>query len=171
MSQIYANKGYFKTFFSIIMLKKNKMDEDKQEVGSRIREIRRHLGLNQTDFGEKIGLKQNQVAKIESGMQGIDRKVIISLNRIFNIPFDYILLGEGKLMENQKIRDESKDIEDYKKEIEYLKRQNDRLLGLLERAGDKDKEIEEYKKDILFLYKELKRNGIVIESRRGQGIA
>ena len=47
-------------------------------IGQRIREIRKHYGLNQTDFGERIGLKQTAIGLYENDQRGVaDRTILI----------------------------------------------------------------------------------------------
>ena len=47
-------------------------------IGERIRLIRKETGLNQTDFGERIGLKQTAIGLYENDQRGVaDRTILI----------------------------------------------------------------------------------------------
>ena len=50
------------------------------DLNGRIRQLRGFLGLTQTEFGEKIGLKQNTVALIESGRNTSDQSILAICN-------------------------------------------------------------------------------------------
>lgn len=63
----------------------------------RIRKLRKELGLNQTDFGSKIGIRQTSVAGYESGARVPLDTVIASICREFNVNEDWLRFGEGKM--------------------------------------------------------------------------
>ena len=61
----------------------------------RIRELRKTLNLNQTEFGEKIGIKQGTVAGYETGNRVPLDTVINSICRVFNVNEVWLRTGEG----------------------------------------------------------------------------
>lgn len=63
----------------------------------RIKVIRKALGLNQTDFGSKIGVKQGTVAAYESGARVPLDSVIVSICREFNVSERWLRTGEGEM--------------------------------------------------------------------------
>lgn len=63
----------------------------------RIKVVRKALGLNQTDFGSKIGVKQGTVAAYESGARIPLDSVIVSICREFNVSERWLRTGEGEM--------------------------------------------------------------------------
>lgn len=67
------------------------------EVGDRLRQLRRHLGVNQCDFAESIGLKQGSYSDIERGRSGLSNHVKMSLSEKYNVNIDWLVNGEGDM--------------------------------------------------------------------------
>lgn len=63
----------------------------------RIRLLRKELGLNQTDFGERIGVKQAAIAGYEAGIRTPLDAVITSICREFNVSEDWLRTGTGEM--------------------------------------------------------------------------
>ena len=63
----------------------------------RIRLLRKELKLNQTDFGERIGVKQASVAGYEAGIRTPLDAVITSICREFNGSEDWLRTGKGEM--------------------------------------------------------------------------
>ena len=63
----------------------------------RIRLLRKELKLNQTDFGERIGVKQASVAGYEAGIRTPLDAVITSICREFNVSEDWLRSGKGEM--------------------------------------------------------------------------
>lgn len=61
----------------------------------RIRMIRKKLGLNQTDFGARIGVKQTSVAGYETGVRTPLDAVITSICREFDVNEEWLRTGAG----------------------------------------------------------------------------
>ena len=72
---------------------------------NRIKSLRATLGLNQTEFGSKLGVKQTTVAGWETGNRTISDQVILSLCREFNVNETWLRTGEGSMFRQQS-RDE-----------------------------------------------------------------
>lgn len=66
-------------------------------TNDRIKELRRELGLNQTDFGSRIGVKQTTVAGYENGTRAPLDTVITSICREFNVSETWLRTGEGEM--------------------------------------------------------------------------
>ncbi|MFQ7563659.1 MAG: helix-turn-helix domain-containing protein [Blautia sp.] len=63
----------------------------------RIKLLRKELKLNQTDFGERIGVKQASVAGYEAGIRTPLDAVITSICREFNVSEDWLRTGNGEM--------------------------------------------------------------------------
>src|SRR5699024_5187364 len=57
-------------------------------VGSKIKENRKKLKMNQTELGEKLGVKQNTVAGYERGDFEVSYDNLFKLEEIFDISID-----------------------------------------------------------------------------------
>lgn len=68
-------------------------------MNERIKQIRRELGLTQTEFAKRIGLKQNSIALIESGKRNISAQAILSICREYDVNEEWIRTGEGEMFE------------------------------------------------------------------------
>lgn len=66
-------------------------------MGERIKELRKALGLNQTDFGNRIGLKQGSIAGYEIGARTPLDTVVTSICREFNVNEVWLRTGEGDM--------------------------------------------------------------------------
>ena len=63
-------------------------------MNERIRNVRKALGLTQTEFAEKLGIKQNSLANIEIGRRNASNQLVFSICREFGVNLDYIIHGE-----------------------------------------------------------------------------
>lgn len=60
---------------------------------NRIRKLRKYLGLNQTDFGAKVGVKGNTIGNYELGLRNPSEAVIFSICREFDVNEDWLRNG------------------------------------------------------------------------------
>lgn len=67
-------------------------------MNERIKQIRRDLGLTQTEFAERIGLKQNSIALIESGKRNISDQAVLSICREYGVNEEWLRTGTGEKM-------------------------------------------------------------------------
>ena len=63
------------------------------EIGRRIAERRKQLGLTQAQAAEKAGLTQQFFASVETGAKNIRAESIIKVSRALNISADFLLTG------------------------------------------------------------------------------
>ena len=66
-------------------------------MNERIKKLRKHLGLNQTDFGAKIGIKQTSIANYESGTRVPLDTVVASICREFGVSEQWLRTGTGEM--------------------------------------------------------------------------
>lgn len=67
-------------------------------MNERIRQIRRELGLTQTEFAERIGMKQNSIALIEGGKRNISDQAVLSICREYGVNEKWLRTGSGDKM-------------------------------------------------------------------------
>ena len=68
-------------------------------MNTRIKFLRKNSGLTQEKFAERIGLKQNSIALIESGKRNISDQAILSICREFGVNEHWLRTGEGEMFE------------------------------------------------------------------------
>ena len=66
-------------------------------MNQRIKQLRRNLDLTQQGFAERIGLKQNSIALIESGKRNISNQAVLSICREFDVNETWLRTGEGEM--------------------------------------------------------------------------
>lgn len=66
-------------------------------MNTRIKFLRKNSGLTQEKFAERIGLKQNSIALIESGKRNISDQAILSICREFGVREEWLRTGNGEM--------------------------------------------------------------------------
>ena len=66
-------------------------------IGKQIKELRKTLGLNQTEFGKRIGCSQTAVAKYEIGTNSPPEMTIVSVCREFGCEESWLRTGDGDM--------------------------------------------------------------------------
>lgn len=67
-------------------------------MNDRIKEIRVAFGMTQTDFGNKIGISQNYIWMLESGVREPSERVIRDICREFSVNETWLRTGDGDMM-------------------------------------------------------------------------
>lgn len=75
-------------------------------MNERIKQLRKHLGLNQSDFASRLGVSQSAVAAWELGTRNPMDAVIQSICREFNVSERWLREGEGDMFLPQDDADE-----------------------------------------------------------------
>lgn len=106
-----------------------------EDLKSRIKQLRKEIGLTQVDFGEKIGVKGNTVTNYETGLRNPTDAVILSICREFDVNEDWLRNGTGEMFrpisKSDQIADMISDV--MKSDEEDFKR---RLISALARLDD-----------------------------------
>ena len=76
------------------------MNEEKLEIGGRVKLIRKNLGLSQKDFAEKIDMKTQYLSNVENGLSGLTIEKVKCICRVANVSADYIIFGSDSLAIN-----------------------------------------------------------------------
>lgn len=64
---------------------------DKEMFGQRLREIRKKHGMTQAELGEKTGLADKYISRIETGKADVSLDCFVKLVNAFDVPSDYYL--------------------------------------------------------------------------------
>lgn len=67
-------------------------------MNERIKELRKSLGLTQTEFGEKLGVKPNTVSTYESGLRAPSDAVLMSICREYGVNEVWLRTGIGPML-------------------------------------------------------------------------
>lgn len=100
----------------------------------RIKEIRKHHKLTQTEFGERIGVKGNTITGYETGIRSPSDAVIVSICREFNVNETWLKSGIGEPFVPLSREDRITDI--LSKAIDGPSTARDRLIRALARLPD-----------------------------------
>ena len=66
-------------------------------INERIKELRGALGLSQTEFGSKIGLKQSSLGQIETGVRNVTDRAILLICQSYGANEDWLRDGTGEM--------------------------------------------------------------------------
>lgn len=59
----------------------------------RITQLRRSIGLNQSELAQKLHLSPSTIGMYEQGRRVPNVDILIQMSRIFNVSLDYLLTG------------------------------------------------------------------------------
>lgn len=63
----------------------------------RIKELRKHLGLTQQEFADRLGLKRNTIAQYEMGRNEPIEAIIKSICKEYNVDETWLRTGQGDM--------------------------------------------------------------------------
>ena len=66
-------------------------------IGDQIRALRKALGLNQQEFGARIGAHQTTIAGYENGRRDVLESVILSIVREYRCYESWLRTGDGEM--------------------------------------------------------------------------
>jgi transcriptional regulator with XRE-family HTH domain len=98
--------------------------------GEKVKHIRSLLNLTQTEFAEKLSIRQQNIAKIESGaINGVSFLLLQQLVKVFNVnPYFFIFNNKSEpefstSNSNTELRKKIKKYEDAVDKLMYIRRQ------------------------------------------------
>jgi transcriptional regulator with XRE-family HTH domain len=102
-------------------------EADMENVGRRIREIRKKEKLTQEQFGKAVGYSKMQVHFVESGKANPSNEFIENVASSFHVSYNWLMTGVGKIEAEEAVVDD--------KLIEWLKKNPDVVKELRIRGG------------------------------------
>ena len=66
-------------------------------ISDRIKDLRKELNLKQSDFANKIGIKQAAISAIEKGIRNVTDRIINDICREFNVNEEWLRSGTGDI--------------------------------------------------------------------------
>lgn len=106
------------------------MKKDYVEIGKRIKEFREDKGMTQTKLAGILGVSKQAISNIEKGIRCLNDDKIMSISKIFNCSYDYIVGKSDNIVEpyNAEYR---ADLNNYKvEEIRLLTHKEPELFQL-----------------------------------------
>lgn len=115
-------------------------------ISNRVKEIRTNLGLNQSDFAEKIGIKQAGLSAIEKGIRNVTDRVISDICREFNVNEEWLRDGKGEMF----IEPDTFSLDEYLKQRKVSELEADIVKAYFDIPFDKRQElIENFKTNLI----------------------
>jgi transcriptional regulator with XRE-family HTH domain len=71
-----------------------KLKKDFSDIGQRLKQWRISKGLTQQDIAKVLDIQRASVSSIEIGANAITTKSLVILHEKYNLPINYILLGD-----------------------------------------------------------------------------
>jgi transcriptional regulator with XRE-family HTH domain len=87
---------------------------------SRIKQIRKALGLNQKDLAKSIDLPKTSVSEYESGITKPTFYFFFNISKIHNVNLRYLLHGEGRMFKGENVPKIAIDDDELKEMLYYL---------------------------------------------------
>jgi len=117
------------------------MDTLNQEIGRRISEIRKTLDINQTQFGEMLGIGKTTVSKYEKGgtKRGIPTEDLVKIAKIGNKSLDWLVAGIEPRYGPEEITIEDAIIKALRSKPEVAEKIGHQLIGEKEEEYKKEK--------------------------------
>ena len=100
-----------------------------ENVGERIKMLRKKLGLTQSELAQKLGLEWAAISKYETNRVPLTQDSLLRLAEVFNVTTDYILTGKHTINEPIEIAASMKDKADLSRMSEKDK---EYFLGLID---------------------------------------
>ena len=69
------------------------MENYKQEIGLRLKQLRKENSLTQEKLAEMLGISQKHYSEAERGITGLSVKHLIQISDILSVSLDYLLKG------------------------------------------------------------------------------
>ena len=66
-------------------------------MSERIRLLRQHLGLSQTEFAKRMGMTRSMVSNLELGLVEIPEYKLEMISKVFNVRLDWLRTGDGEM--------------------------------------------------------------------------
>lgn len=63
---------------------------------TKLRKIRKDIGLTQTEFAQMLGITQNHLSYIEKGERNVTIEIAKTIASVFDISLDWLLMDKGE---------------------------------------------------------------------------
>ena len=107
------------------------MENYKQEIGLRLKQIRKERHLTQEQISELLGISQKHYSEVERGITGLSVKHLIQISDILSISLDYLLKGTITENDSKPLQTNLEINELYYSSSEYTQQQMLQLLQIV----------------------------------------
>ena len=114
-------------------------------IGERIRQVRKIVDLNQTDFGKNVGLRQSSLGQIESGVRNATDRTILLICEKYGVLEEWLRTGEGEMF----IESDSTIISQLANEYELDSFEKIMIEGFLKLRPEERKVIKSYIRNLM----------------------
>jgi transcriptional regulator with XRE-family HTH domain len=76
----------------------NSAKSPENQLGERLKTVRKFYGLSQTEFGEKFGLAYSSIGSIERGEANLMVSHMAVLHDIFHVNLNWLVSGSGSMI-------------------------------------------------------------------------
>lgn len=97
-------------------------------IHNRVKELRLVLGLNQTEFGERIAVTQSHLSSMEKGNREVTEKNIKIICHEFNVSEEWLRTGQGEMF----VQTDSFSLDEYAKKANLSALEYDIIRGYME---------------------------------------
>ena len=82
-------------------MKNNLPTKRRNEIGARLREVRKSLGLEQWEMAKKAGMSQAIISQYETGLTELSLSFLEFLKKKHDVSSDWMIFGTGKMPERK----------------------------------------------------------------------
>lgn len=68
-------------------------------MNERIRQVRKSLGLSQSEFGQSIGISDAAISRLESGVNSPSERTVKLICSTYHVNYLWLTRGDGDMME------------------------------------------------------------------------
>lgn len=80
------------------------VDDFKKEVGNRLREVIKHVGKNQKEFAEQVGVKDTALSAVLRGKSGISSELAHSIiNTYPQLNWNWLFMEKGEMIRGSNV--------------------------------------------------------------------
>jgi len=72
--------------------------KDIAAIGNRIKQVRKHLQIQQKDMALKLGITNAHLSDIEKGKASPSIEVLMKITKIYDMNLEYLFFGRGKML-------------------------------------------------------------------------
>lgn len=97
----------------------------KDNLGARLKAVRKRLGLSQIDIAEKMGITQHSFSNYENSKRFPDSRFLHNLREFYEVNLNWLISGDGPIFmkydkeKSKEIAELSAKLEDLLKEMTY----------------------------------------------------
>lgn len=70
---------------------------------TRLKQVRKQLGLSQQDFGKALGVSNTAISKLENGENNVTDQMAKLICREFNVDYIWLTTGKGEMFSSDEV--------------------------------------------------------------------